>query len=78
MTAKAKSASNTWIDPDAAPEITEEWAAGAEVRHGKKIIRRGRPSGIAKTPTTVRLDNEILGNRATLAIETQRGSRRLA
>ncbi len=60
MTAKSKHSPSTWVDPDAAPEITEEWAAGAELRHGEKVIRRGRPAGSAKTPTTVRLDNEIL------------------
>jgi uncharacterized protein (DUF4415 family) len=28
---------------DEAPEITEEWVAGADLRHGKKLVRRGRP-----------------------------------
>ena len=28
---------------DEAPEITSEWAAGADLYRGKKLIRRGRP-----------------------------------
>jgi uncharacterized protein (DUF4415 family) len=28
---------------DEAPEITEEWVAGADLRHGTKDVRRGRP-----------------------------------
>jgi hypothetical protein len=36
-----------WVDPDDAPEITDEWLDrvwdSAEIRHGDRIIRRGRP-----------------------------------
>ena len=36
-----------WVDPDDAPEITDEWLDrvwdSAEIRHGDTIIRRGRP-----------------------------------
>jgi hypothetical protein len=36
-----------WVDPDDAPEITDEWLDrvwdSAEIRHGDSIIRRGRP-----------------------------------
>jgi uncharacterized protein (DUF4415 family) len=39
---------------------TEEWVESAELRDGEKVVRRGRPAGSAKTPTTVRLDNEVL------------------
>ena len=28
---------------DEAPEITAQWAAGADLYRGKKLIRRGRP-----------------------------------
>jgi hypothetical protein len=28
-------------DPDDAPEITQEWIDGANLYHGKKLIRRG-------------------------------------
>ncbi len=60
MTAKLKDSPRTWVDPDDAPEITNEWIAGAELRDGGKVVRRGRPLCSTKTPTTVRLDNEVL------------------
>jgi hypothetical protein len=32
-----------WVDPDDAPEWTDEMVARAEISEGGKIIRRGRP-----------------------------------
>ena len=32
-----------WVDPDDAPEWTDEMVARAEIREGDRIIRRGRP-----------------------------------
>lgn len=60
MIAKSKESSRTGVDPDDAPEITDEWIEGAELGDGERVIRRGRPVGSAKTPTTVRLDNDVL------------------
>lgn len=60
MNAKAKSSHPTWVDPDDAPEITDEWIASADLREGDKIIRRGRPAGGSKTATTIRFDDEII------------------
>jgi uncharacterized protein (DUF4415 family) len=55
-----------WVDPDDAPELTDElldrvWAT-AEIRHGDKIIRRGRPPLDEKTKgvVTMRLDADVL------------------
>jgi hypothetical protein len=31
-------------DPDTAPELTDVWFDRTEIRHGDKLIRRGRPS----------------------------------
>ena len=42
MSAKRKRSVHT-SPRDEAPEITEEWIAGADLRHGKKLVRRGRP-----------------------------------
>lgn len=42
MTAKQKSSSNISPDQDL-PEITEDWIAGADLYHGEKLVRRGRP-----------------------------------
>lgn len=54
--AQKKSDSDTkseWVDPDDAPELTEEWFRKADVYHGEKLIRRGERSadeGQAKPP----------------------------
>jgi uncharacterized protein (DUF4415 family) len=42
MSAKRKRSVHT-SPRDEAPEITKEWVAGADLRHGAKLIRRGRP-----------------------------------
>jgi uncharacterized protein (DUF4415 family) len=42
MSAKRKRSVHT-SSRDEAPEITKEWVAGADLRHGAKLIRRGRP-----------------------------------
>jgi uncharacterized protein (DUF4415 family) len=61
MTVKSKRSRRTWRDPDDAPAITGDWVSGADLYHGKKIVRRGRPAGSAKkTQTTVRISNEVL------------------
>jgi hypothetical protein len=30
-----------WVDPDDAPELTEEWFRKAHLYHGETLIRRG-------------------------------------
>ena len=42
MSAKRRRSVHT-SPSDEAPEITKEWVAGADLRHGAKLIRRGRP-----------------------------------
>ena len=32
-----------WVDPDDAPELTDEWFETADVYHGDKLISRGTP-----------------------------------
>jgi uncharacterized protein (DUF4415 family) len=73
MIAKKKDTPNTWIDPDDAPELTDEdfsrgvWTVGEKVvsrEEAQKAIKkalRGRPPGTAtKKSTTVRFDNDVL------------------
>jgi uncharacterized protein (DUF4415 family) len=68
MPARSKSSSRTsterkpWVDPDDAPEWTEEMVARAEIREGETIIRRGRPplGEKAKGVVTIRLDADVL------------------
>ena len=43
MSAKRKGSVRTSSSRDEAPEITAEWIAEADLRHGKTVVRRGRP-----------------------------------
>ena len=43
MNAKRKGSKLTSVNSDDLPEITEQWLAGADLYHGKKLLRRGRP-----------------------------------
>jgi len=42
MNVKQKNSPRTLHDPDL-PEITNDWIAGADLYHGEKLVRRGRP-----------------------------------
>src|SRR5258706_15392836 len=48
-------------DPDDAPELLNDFFRHGEVRHGDRLIRRGRPplSGKPKTAITLRLDEDV-------------------
>lgn len=56
-----------WVDPDDAPELTDEFFSRADVFDGEKLIRRGRPPlSVKKQLVTLRLDPAVLaGLRAT-------------
>jgi uncharacterized protein (DUF4415 family) len=61
MSGKSKSTRRKWRDPDDAPEITQEWVNSANLYHGKKLVRRGRPPAeVRKVSTTLRLSPEVL------------------
>ena len=50
-----------WIDPDDAPELTDDWFAQAEVRRGGKVVRRGRPRlDNPKRQVALRIDPEVI------------------
>ncbi len=53
-----------WVDPDDAPEWTDEMVARAEISEGGRIIRRGRPplGEKAKGVVTIRLDADVLAS----------------
>lgn len=61
-TSKRAPARKIWLDPDDAPEITDEMLDRAVLRHGDKIIRRGRPplGAVAKKSVTLRIDDDVL------------------
>lgn len=63
MSVKNEPSESTWVDPDDAPELTEEWFKSADQYVGKTLVRRGRPpKGDVKESTTIRLDAEVLAH----------------
>jgi uncharacterized protein (DUF4415 family) len=48
-------------DPDTAPELTDDFFDRAEIRHGDKILRRGRPPlDLPKRLVSLRLDQDVV------------------
>ena len=60
MSENKPSSKPVWIDPDDAPEWTDEMFDRAEIRIGDKVIRRGRPPGSAKRLVSLRLDQAVI------------------
>lgn len=60
MSESKPSSTPDWIDPDDAPEWTDEMFDRAEIRIGDKVIRRGRPPGSAKRLVSLRLDQAVI------------------
>jgi uncharacterized protein (DUF4415 family) len=61
MSHKKKSGSAAWADPDDAPPLTDALFNRAEIRHGDRIIRRGRPPlPNPKQAVKLRLDADVL------------------
>lgn len=60
MTAKSAGTKHTFVDPDDAPELTEEWFQKADLMEGAKVVRRGRPAGKTKASQTIRFDVDVL------------------
>jgi len=62
MTTKKSDTGSAWVDPDDAPELTEEWFAKADLYSGDKLVRKGgRPkSERPKEPVSIRLDADVL------------------
>jgi uncharacterized protein (DUF4415 family) len=61
MPKKKKAGASAWVDPDDAPEFTEEMFDRGEIRHGDTIIRRGRPPlPQPKQAVSLRLDADVV------------------
>lgn len=61
MPRNVKSTRRNSIDPDDAPELTRDWADGADVYRGEQLVRRGRPKlENAKRHVSLRLDPDVL------------------
>ena len=63
MPRKKKSGAGAWVDPDDAPKLTDKFFDRAEIRHGNKILRRGRPPlASPKQAVKLRLDADVLAS----------------
>ena len=63
MSKKKIVSKSTWVDPDDAPELTEEWFRTADYYEGGKLVRRGRPKSDApKEAVNIRLDPDVLAH----------------
>lgn len=56
---------STWLDPDDAPELTEEWFEAAHQYHGNALAKRGRgrspiPESKRKVPVKICYDQDII------------------
>ena len=62
MTGKKRASESTWVDPDDAPELTDNWFAKADLYEGEKLVRRGgRPKkATPKEAVNIRLDADVL------------------
>ena len=61
MPRKKKPGAAARIDPDDAPALTDRFFDRAEIRHGDKIILRGRPAlPNPKQAVKLRLDADVL------------------
>jgi uncharacterized protein (DUF4415 family) len=61
MTAKKPSITDTWTDPDDAPELTEAFFKNADQYVGAQLKTRGRPkASVTKEPVKIRLDADVL------------------
>jgi uncharacterized protein (DUF4415 family) len=61
MKKKRSAGASTWVDPDDAPELTDEWFEQADLYVGEKLVRRGRPkSERPKLAVKLRLSPDIV------------------
>lgn len=62
MTVKKPVTNPAWVDPDDAPELTDEWFDNADFKVGETVIRRGRPAGSNKRQVAIRLDQDVIAH----------------
>jgi uncharacterized protein (DUF4415 family) len=61
MTGKKHVTPATWVDPDDAAELTDQFFERADQFDGQKLVRRGRPkAAVTKQPVKLRLDADVL------------------
>lgn len=61
MNASKRTTRKNWIDPDDAPELTDQFFERADEYHGHKLVKRGRPRAAqTKVPVKLRLDPDVV------------------
>lgn len=60
MTVNKPDTKKDWVDPDDAPELTDEWFDAADLKINDQLVRRGRPRGSNKQQVAIRLDIDII------------------
>jgi uncharacterized protein (DUF4415 family) len=61
MRQKKNSSRATYVDPDDAPPLEQDWFKKADLYRGGKLVRRGRPpSRSSKRVVSLRLSPEVL------------------
>ena len=61
MKKKRSAGANISIDPDDAPELTDEWFEQADLYVGETLVRRGRPKSAArKQAVKLRLSPDVV------------------
>ena len=61
MRTKKKKSAVTGTDPDDAPRMTDAFFDRAEIRHGDRVVRRGRPPlPNPKQAVKLRIDADVL------------------
>lgn len=63
MGKKKTATKREWVDPDDAPELTDEWFDKADFYSGGKLVRPGRPkTETPKEAINIRLDPDVLAH----------------
>jgi len=67
MNANKHATGKNWVDPDDAPELTDNFFDRADEYKGGALVKRGRPkSDVTKERITIRLSPDVLSSfRAT-------------
>lgn len=64
MAARRRVTSNEWVDPDDAPELSDDMLDRADLMEGDKVVRRGRRGrpklDAPKEQITLRLDPDVI------------------
>ena len=63
MTKKKHAGKSTRVDPDDAPELTEDFFRRAAIYDGDRLVRRGRPPlASPKDAVSLRLDRDVVAH----------------